>query len=118
MTRVKRGSSTRKRHKKVLQLTEGFRGAHSVLFSVANQQAMKALRYAYRHRATRKRDFRSLWIHRINAAVRHHGLTYSRFISSLKKENIQLNRKVLAQLAILDPTSFLQLIKVATNPAS
>ena len=113
MTRVKRGSSTRRRHKKILQLTEGFRGAHSVLFSVANQQAMKALRYAYRHRATRKRDFRSLLIHRINAAVRDHGLTYNLFISSLKKNKIQLNRKVLAQLAILDPQSFTQLINIS-----
>lgn len=113
MTRVKRGSSTRKRHKKVLQLTEGFRGAHSVLFSVANQQGMKALRYAYRHRASRKRDFRRLWIHRINSAVRDQGFTYNSFISNLKKSNIQLNRKILSQLAILDPSSFSQLIQFA-----
>ena len=112
MTRIKRGSSSRKRHKKILELTEGFRGAHSVLFSVANQQNMKALRYAYRHRATRKREFRQLWIHRINSAVRDQGLTYNKFISTLKLLNIQLNRKILAQTAVLDPLSFSQLLQI------
>lgn len=110
MTRVKRGNASRKRHKKILKMTKGFRGAASVLFRTANQQNMKALRYCYRNRKQKKRDFRRLWISRINAAVRRFGLSYSEFINYLKKRSIKLNRKVLAQLSICDPESFMQLI--------
>lgn len=110
MVRVKRGNVARKRRKKILKLAKGFRGSHSKLFRTANQQVMKALRNAYRDRRKRKRDFRRLWIARINAATRQHGLSYSRFIDGLKKADIQLNRKMLAQMAILDPQSFAKVV--------
>ena len=110
MTRVKRGNVSRKRHKKILKLNKGFRGAASVLFRTANQQSMKALRYSYRNRRQKKRDFRSLWIARLNAAVRIYGLNYSEFIHYLKTRNIELNRKVLAQLSICDPEAFVSLL--------
>ena len=106
MTRVKRGFVARKRRKKVLNLTEGFRGASSVLFRTAKQQSMKALRYSYRDRNQRKRQFRCLWITRINAQSRLLGLTYHEVIHSLKKRNIILNRKMLSQLAIKDRQAF------------
>jgi large subunit ribosomal protein L20 len=115
MTRVKRGNVARKRRNKILKLAKGFRGSHSTLFRTANQQVMKALRSAYRDRKKKKRDFRSLWITRINAASRQHGLSYSRLIGNLKKANIQLNRKMLAQLAILDPASFAKVIEIASQ---
>lgn len=111
MTRVKRGNIARKRRKKVLKLTESFRGSSSTLFRTANQQKMKALRYAYRDRNQKKREFRSLWILRMNAAVRTYGLNYSCFIHGLKKSNIFLNRKILAQLAICDHEAFKQLLE-------
>lgn len=110
MTRVKRGSVLRKRHKKVLNMTKGFRGAGSVLFRTANQQNMKALRYSYADRRKKKRDFRRLWIVRVNAAVRRYGFNYSEFMHCLKKSSILLNRKTLAQLSISDPDSFLQFV--------
>ena len=110
MTRVKRGNVSRKRHKKVLKLAKGFRGAGSVLFRTANQQVMKALRSSYRNRCQKKRDFRNLWVARINAAVRRNGLSYSEFMNHLKKNSIQLNRKVTSQLAIVDPATFTQLL--------
>ncbi len=106
MTRVKRGNISRKRHKKVLNLTKGFRGAASLLFRTANQQNMKALRYAYTNRRKKKRDFRRLWITRVNAALRTYGYNYSEFLFLLKNSKILLNRKVLAQLAICDPETF------------
>jgi large subunit ribosomal protein L20 len=106
MTRVKRGNVARKRRKKILKLAKGFRGSHSRLFRIANQQVMKALRNAYRDRRKRKRDFRRLWITRINAATRQHGLSYSQFMGQLKRANISLNRKMLAQLAATDPDNF------------
>ena len=106
MTRVKRGNVARKRRKKILKLAKGFRGSHSTLFRTANQQVMKALRSAYRDRKKRKRDFRRLWITRINAAARQHGMSYSKLIGNMKKANIQLNRKMLAQIAVTDPASF------------
>ncbi|MEB3336524.1 MAG: 50S ribosomal protein L20 [Leptolyngbyaceae bacterium] len=114
MTRVKRGNVARKRRKKILKLAKGFRGSHSTLFRTANQQVMKALRNAYRDRKKRKRDFRSLWITRINAAARQHGMSYSQFIGNLKKANILINRKMLAQMAILDPTGFTKVLELAT----
>jgi large subunit ribosomal protein L20 len=110
MTRVKRGSVARNRRKKILKMTEGFRGSSSTLFRMANQQNMKALRYAYRGRNERKRQIRSLWISRINAAAREYGLTYSELIHKLKVANIALNRKTISQLAIRDQEAFKQLI--------
>ncbi|MBW4581483.1 MAG: 50S ribosomal protein L20 [Tildeniella nuda ZEHNDER 1965/U140] len=115
MTRVKRGNVARKRRKKILKLAKGFRGSHSRLFRTANQQVMKALRNAYRDRRKRKRDFRRLWITRINAASRQHGLSYSQFMGSLKKVNIQINRKMLSQMAILDPAGFSKVVEVVSQ---
>jgi large subunit ribosomal protein L20 len=115
MTRVKRGNVARKRRKKILKLAKGFRGSHSKLFRTANQQVMKALRNAYRDRKKRKRDFRRLWITRINAAARQHGLSYSQLAGQLKKADIQLNRKMLAQLAAVDPASFGKVVEVANQ---
>lgn len=115
MTRVKRGNVARKRRKKILKLAKGFRGSHSRLFRTANQQVMKALRNAYRDRRKRKRDFRRLWITRINAATRQHGLSYSQFMGSLKKVDIQINRKMLSQMAILDPAGFSQIVAIVSN---
>ena len=115
MARVKRGNVARKRRKKVLKLAKGFRGSHSKLFRTANQQVMKALRYAYRDRRRRKRDFRRLWITRINAAARLHGMSYSRLIGQLKKADIEINRKMLAQMAILDPDGFSKVVEIASK---
>ena len=97
MVRIKRGNVARKRRKKILQLAKGYRGAHSRLFRVANQQVIKALRYSYVGRKQKKRIFRRLWITRINAASKLHGLSYNRVISNFKKSNIYLNRKMLSQ---------------------
>lgn len=113
MVRIKRGNVARKRRKKVLNLAKGFKGTHSRLFRVANQQVMKALRYSYVGRKQKKRVFRRLWITRINAASRVNGLTYSRVIHNFKKSNIELNRKMLAQLAVLDTPTFNELINVS-----
>jgi large subunit ribosomal protein L20 len=115
MARVKRGNVARKRRNKVLKLAKGFRGSHSKLFRTANQQVMKALRYAYRDRRNRKRDFRRLWITRINAAARMHGLSYSQLTYQLKQANIDLNRKMLAQMAVLDPDGFAKVVEVANQ---
>jgi large subunit ribosomal protein L20 len=117
MTRVKRGNVARKRRKKILKLAKGYRGSHSKLFRTANQQVMKALRSAYRDRRRRKRDFRRLWITRINAAARQNGVSYSKLIGQMKKADIQLNRKMLAQRAVLDPASFSKVVETA-NQAS
>ena len=106
MTRVKRGYVARKRRQKILRANRSYRGAHSTLFRVANQQYMKALRYAYRDRARKKRDFRSLWITRINAAIRGYGMSYSRFVHALRLAQVGLNRKVLSQLATFDRAAF------------
>ena len=115
MTRVKRGNVARKRRKKILKLAKGFRGSHSTLFRTANQQVMKALRSAYRDRKKRKRDFRRLWITRINAAARVQGISYSQLMGNLKKANIQINRKMLAQMAVLDPAGFSKLTQLASS---
>jgi len=116
MTRVKRGNVARKRRKQVLQLAEGFRGSSSRLFRTAQQQTMKALRYAYRDRQNRKREFSSLWISRVNAAARHSGLNYSNFQHELKKSGILLNKKVLSQVALRDQDAFEQLITLIREP--
>lgn len=113
MTRVKRGNVARKRRKKILKLAKGFRGCQSTNFRIANQRVMQALRNSYRDRRKRKRDFRRLWITRINAAARLHGISYSQLIGSLKKANIQINRKMLAQLAVIDPQAFSQVVQQA-----
>jgi large subunit ribosomal protein L20 len=115
MARVKRGNVARKRRNKILKLAKGFRGSHSRLFRTANQQVMKALRNAYRDRRKRKRDFRRLWITRINAAARLHGMSYSKLIGNLKKVDILINRKMLAQLAIMDPQAFEQVLTLASK---
>ncbi|MEB3251847.1 MAG: 50S ribosomal protein L20 [Cyanobacteriota bacterium] len=115
MARVKRGNVARKRRNKILKLAKGFRGSHSKLFRTANQQVMKALRYAYRDRRNRKRDFRRLWIARINAAARLHGVSYSQLMGQLKKADIELNRKILAQMALLDPDGFTKVVEVAAK---
>ena len=110
MVRVKRGNVARKRRKKILALASGYRGAHSVLFRVANQQVMKALRYSYIGRKQKKRLFRRIWISRINAASRLNGFSYSQVIHKFKKLNIDINRKMLSQLAVLDASTFKALI--------
>ena len=106
MPRVKRGVTARARHKKILALAKGYRGRRKNVYRVAKQAVMKAGQYAYRDRRTRKRVFRALWIARINAGARSHGVTYSRFIAGLKKAQIDLDRKVLADLAVNDPAAF------------
>ena len=109
MARVKGALRTRARHKKILKLAKGYFGAKSKNFRIANQAVMKSLVYAYRDRKSKKRDFRKLWITRINAAARINGLSYSRFMDGLKKSGIELNRKVLAELAVNDAAAFAQL---------
>lgn len=104
--RVKRGPQAYRRHKKVLKITKGQRGSKHLLFRRANEAMLKSLWYAYRDRRNRKRDLRRLWISRINAAARLNGITYSRLINALRKANINLNRKMLADLAIRDPQAF------------
>lgn len=113
MARVKSGVQAQRRHKKVLKLAKGYRGAKSKLYRPANEQVMQSLKYAYAHRKKRKGDFRKLWITRINAATRLEGMSYSRFISGLKKAGVKINRKVLADLAVNDHCAFHQLVKVA-----
>ena len=110
MVRVKRGNVARKRRKKILSLASGYRGAHSILFRVANQQVMKALRYSYIGRKQKKRIFRRIWISRINAASRLNGMSYSQLINKFKKSNIDLNRKMLSQIAVLDMSTFKMLM--------
>jgi large subunit ribosomal protein L20 len=113
MTRVKRGNVARKRRNKILRLARGFRAGSGSLFRTANQRVMKALCNAYRDRRRRKRDFRRLWIARINAAARQNQTTYSRLIGGMKKADIRLNRKMLAQLAIADPATFSTVVTTA-----
>lgn len=117
MARVKRGNVLQKRHKKILKFAKGFRGSKSRLFIAANQALMQAWKNAYRDRKKRKRDFRSLWITRINAEARTHGLSYSRMIDGLNKANITVNRKMLADLAVRDKAAFATLAKQALAAA-
>ena len=111
MSHVKRGVTARARHKKILKLAKGYRGRAKNCFRVAIQKVEKALQYAYRDRKVRKRDFRGLWIQRINAAVREHGLIYSQFINGLKIANIGLDRKILADLAVREPNAFVKIVE-------
>jgi large subunit ribosomal protein L20 len=113
MARVKRGTTTHARHKKILDMASGYRGRSSTSFRIAIERVEKALQYAYRDRRNRKRDFRGLWIQRINAASREHGLTYSQFMNGMKRAGIEVDRKVLADLAVREPEAFRALVDQA-----
>ena len=113
MARVKGAMRTRARHKKILKLAKGYRGAKSKLFRTANQAVMKSLVYAYTGRKLKRRDFRRLWIARINAAARMNGISYSRFMNGLKKANVNINRKMLAEIAVSDEKAFAALVEKA-----
>lgn len=113
MARVKRAVNAKKRHKNILKQAKGYFGAKSKLFRPANQAVMKSLSYAYIGRKQRKRDFRKLWITRINAATRLHGMSYSKFISGLKKAGVNINRKMLSEMVINDPQGFKELVDIA-----
>ena len=117
MARVKRAVNAKKRHKKVLKQAKGYYGSKSLLFKTANQAVMKSLSYAYIGRKHRKRDFRKLWIARINAAARANGTSYSQFMGNLKKANIDINRKMLAEIAVENPTEFTKLVELANQNA-
>ncbi len=111
--RVKGGTTTRRRHKKIIKMTKGQWGTRSKLFRRANESMMKSYWYAYRDRRVRRREFRRLWIARINAATRINGMSYSQFIHGLKLADVQLDRKVLADLAVREPAAFTQVVEVA-----
>jgi large subunit ribosomal protein L20 len=113
MAHVKRGTTTHARHKKILKLAKGYRGRSKSCYRIAVERVERALQYAYRDRRTKKRDFRALWIQRINAATREHGLTYSRFINGLAKAGIDIDRKVLADLAVREPLAFKAIVTQA-----
>lgn len=113
MARIKRGTQKKKRRRKQLDAARGYRGARSRRFRVAKEQNLHSLTYAYRDRRARKRDFRRLWITRINAAARSNGLSYNRFIEGLRKADVEVDRKVLADLAVRDPSAFASLAEVA-----
>lgn len=113
MPRVKRGVTAHQRHKKILKLAKGYRGSKHKLFRVAKEQVMKSGQYAYIHRRLKKRDFRKLWIARINAAARNNGTTYSRMVHGLKEAGVDINRKMLADLAVNDPQGFTALAELA-----
>ena len=115
MARVKGAMNARKKHKKVLKLAKGYRGSRSKLYRPANTFVMKALKNAYIGRKLKKRDFRKLWITRINAAARINGISYSRFMDGLKKSGIEVNRKILADMAVNDPAAFAKLAETAKN---
>lgn len=113
MPRVKKGVTAHRRHKKILKLAKGFRGSKSKLFKKANETVMKSLYYARRDRRAKKRDFRKLWIARINAAARINGISYSQMMNGLKKAGVEVNRKMLADLAVNDTAAFAQLVATA-----
>jgi large subunit ribosomal protein L20 len=120
MARVKRGTTAHARHKKVLNLAKGYRGRGSTAYRIAIEKVEKALRYAYRDRRNRKRDFRALWIQRINAGAREHGLTYSQFMHGIKLAGLDLDRKVLSDIAVREPQAFQAIAvtaRTALNPA-
>ena len=117
MARVKRGVTAHARHKKVIKQAKGYRGRRKNTFKVAKQAVEKSLQYAYRDRRAKKRDFRSLWTQRINAGAREHGISYSVFISGLKRLNISLDRKILADLAMNEPSSFKHLAEQVQSAA-
>lgn len=111
MARIKGALTTRKRHKKILKLAKGYRGAKSKLYRTANEAVMKSLVYAYIGRKQKKREFRRMWIARISAAAKMNGMNYSRFMNGLKKANIDINRKMLSEIAIADPAAFTALVE-------
>ena len=111
MARVKGAMKTRARHKKILKLAKGYRGAKSKLYKTATQAVMKSLSYAYRDRKAKKREFRQLWIARISAAARMNGISYSKFMNGLKNNGIEINRKMLAEIAVSDPAAFSSLVE-------
>jgi large subunit ribosomal protein L20 len=115
MARVKRGVTAHARHKKVLELARGYRGRGSTAYRVAIEKVEKALRYAYRDRRNRKRDFRGLWIQRINAGAREHGLTYSQLMHGIKLAGIEVDRKVLSDLAVREPEAFAAVVASAKS---
>lgn len=115
MARVKKAMNARKKHKKILKLAKGFRGSRSKLYRPANEFVMKALKHAYVGRKLKKRDFRKLWIQRINAAARANGMSYSRFVNGLKLAGVEVNRKMLSEMAINDPQGFAKLVEVANS---
>ncbi len=115
MARVKRGMAAHRRHKKILTMAKGYRGARHKLFKTANEAVMRALAYAYRHRRERKGDFRRLWIVRINAAARLNGVSYSQLMHGLKTAHVKLDRKILAELAVNNPAEFARLAAVARD---
>ncbi len=115
MARVKRAVNARKNHKKVLKLAKGYYGGKSKLFRTANETVIRALWNSYVGRRLRKRDFRKLWITRINAGVREHGLSYSKFIYGLKLANVSINRKMLSEIAINDKSAFMELVNIAKS---
>lgn len=117
MARIKRGTNNRKRHKKVLKQAKGYYGSKHTLFKTANQAVMKSLAYSYVGRKRRKRDFRKLWIARINAAARANGTSYSKLMGNLKKANIDINRKMLAEIAVSNPEEFTKLVELANQAA-
>lgn len=118
MTRVKRGVLKHKKKKKILKLAKGYRGSKSKNYRIAKTQVLRSMKYAYRDRKRRKRDFRRLWIMRINAAVREHGLSYSRFINGLRLAEIDINRKILSEIAISDAKAFSKLVDIAKEKIS
>ncbi|MBV8736906.1 MAG: 50S ribosomal protein L20 [Alphaproteobacteria bacterium] len=115
MARVKRGVTTHARHKKVLDLAKGYRGRGSTAYRVAIEKVEKALRYAYRDRRNRKREFRALWIQRINAGAREHGITYSQLMHGIKRAGLELDRKVLSDIAIREPEAFAAIVSTARS---
>ncbi|EQK44724.1 MAG: 50S ribosomal protein L20 [Paraclostridium bifermentans] len=115
MARVKKAMNARKKHKKVLKLAKGYRGSRSKLYRPANEFVMKALKHAYVGRKLKKRDFRKLWIQRINAGTRANGMSYSRFMNGLKLAGVEVNRKMLSEMAINDPQGFAKLVEVAKS---
>ena len=115
MARVKGALNTRKKHKKVLKLAKGFRGGESRIYRTANQAVMRSMQNAYIGRKRRKRDFRRLWITRISAAAKLNGMNYSTFMNGLKKANIEINRKMLSEIAIADPAAFAKLVETAKS---
>ena len=115
MARVKKAMNARKKHKKILKLAKGFRGSRSKLYRPANEFVMKALKHAYVGRKLKKRDFRKLWIQRINAATRANGMSYSRFMNGLKLAGVEVNRKMLSEMSINDPQGFAKLVEVAKS---
>ncbi len=115
MPRAKSGKVTHRRHKKVLEITKGHRAARSKLYRTANESMLHALDYSYRHRRERKGDFRALWITRINAGARLNGVTYSQLMARLRKSNVEINRKMLAEMAVRDPSGFSAVVASVTN---